>query len=335
MLRTTLGFMRAPALALAVLLAPVAAPVAGPWAQEAQAQQAADGAATPFRPVAVVNGSAITGFDLAQRAEIMVALGFPAEDRNALRNAALERLIEDRLKLQEAERLGISPTPEQIEAGVVELARNAGAEPNELLALLSAQGVSQQALEDLVAAEAVWRDVVRTRFSRRFEPGESEIDSEIEQLRDRAGRALRIAEIGLPMEEDGRTAAETRALAEELSERLSRGGDFTEAVRRHSRAPSAAEGGEVGWVTPASLPPRIAEALAGLEPGDVSRPIEVSGGLSVLKVLETRAAPAAEIDAADPELRERVRSQLAGQQGARLAESLLQELRRDALIETR
>ena len=328
MLRTTLGFMRAPALALAVLLAPAAV-------QEAQAQQAAQGAATPFRPVAVVNGSAVTGFDLAQRAQIMAALGFPAEDQTALRNAALERLIEDRLKLQEAERLGISPTPEQIQAGIAELAQRIGAQPDEMLAVLSAENVSQQALEDMVAADVVWRDVVRARFSRRIEPGEAEIDSEIEELQGRAGRAFRIAEIGLPLEEDGRTAAETRALADRLTERLSQGGDFTEAVRRYSRAPSAAEGGEVGWVTSGALPPHVSEALAGLEPGEVSRPIEVSGGFSILKVLETREDPTAEVDAADPELRERVRTRLAGQQGARLAESLLQELRRDALIEIR
>lgn len=334
MLRTMLGFMRAPALAFMALLALTGATSAA-WAQGAGEQSNPAAAGTMFRPVAVVNGSAITGFDLAQRAQILAAMGFPAAASDALRNEALDRLIEDRLKIQEAERLGLSASPEQIEAGIEELAGNLGVKPDEMLALLSGAGVSRQAIEDMVTAEVVWSQVVRTRFQRRVEPGEAEIDAELAEIRDRASLAYRIAELGLPIEEDGRSAQETRALAERLSRELAQGGDFAEAVRRYSRSPSAAQGGEVGWVTTVGLPPHIAEALSGLAAGDVSPPVEVSGGLSILKVLETRVQSAEAIDTSDPELRERVRGRLANQQGARLAEGLLQELRRDALIEIR
>lgn len=336
MLRTTPSFMRRAALAVAMLLVSAAGHWAeGIWSQGARAQQASGAPSTPFQPVAVVNGSAITGFDLAQRAQIMSLLGFPADNKDALRKAALDRLIEDRLKMQEAKRLDIKTDPEQIQAGIEELARNVGAKPDEMLAVLSTEGVSQEALKDMITADVVWRQVVRTRFSRRIEPGEAEIDAEIARVQDRAGQTFHIAEIGLPLEEDGRSAAETRALAEQLSERLSRGGDFGEAVRRYSRAPSASKDGDIGWVTTAALPPRIADELRRLEPGDVSKPVEVSGGLSILKVLERRDSAADNIDTSDPDLRERVRNRLVNQQGARLAEGLLQELRRDALIEMR
>ncbi len=46
-------------------------------------------AQTMFRPVAIVNDSATTGFDLAQRAQILVALGFPTANPDALRAASL------------------------------------------------------------------------------------------------------------------------------------------------------------------------------------------------------------------------------------------------------
>ena len=329
MLRTTPGFAPLRALALAVLALFAAAPAA--TAQDQGQQQSA---ATPFRPVAVVNGSAITGFDLAQRAQIMAALGFPAERREALRREALDRLIEDRLKLQEADRLGISATDEEIEAGIAELAGQGGLEADELLALLSAEGISRQAVADSVRADVVWREVVRTRFSRRVQPGEAEVESELELLEERAGVDYRIAEIGLPVQDADRSPAETRALADRLFQELSQGGDFESAVRRHSRAPSAAEGGEVGWVSSSGMPPHIAEALEGLEPGDITRPIEVAGGYSILKVLDRRVRSAEDLEG-DEQLREQVRSRLVSQEGARLAEGLLQELRRDALIEIR
>ena len=75
-------------------------------------------AQSAFRPVAVVNDSAITGFDLEQRAQILAALGFRAADPQRVRQEAMERLIEDRLKMQEGARRGITPSEEEIGEGL-------------------------------------------------------------------------------------------------------------------------------------------------------------------------------------------------------------------------
>jgi peptidyl-prolyl cis-trans isomerase SurA len=292
-------------------------------------------AQTMFRPVAVVNDSAITGFDLAQRAQIMVALGFTAASPDALRSASLERLVEDRLKLQEGKRLGMSASADGIEGGLAEMAKRAGLAPDEFRAAMGAQGITTQALNDMISAEIVWREVVKGRFSRRVEPGEAEIDAEIALVQERSGVSYRVQEIGLPVNDRGRSEAETEALAERLYAELSQGGDFGAAVRRYSRAPSAARGGDVGWVSTLQMPPDLSRALSGLEPGQVGRPFPVAGGISILKLVEKRVDASDAIDPSDPEVRNRMRSRLANQRSARLAEGLLQELRRDALIELR
>ena len=59
------------------------------------------------------------------------------------------------------------------------------------------------------------------------------------------------------------------------------------------------------------------------------------GGISILKVLETKTDAASAIDPADQDLRDKVRRNLSSERTSRLAEGLLQELRRDALIEIR
>jgi parvulin-like peptidyl-prolyl isomerase len=91
----------------------------------------------------------------------------------------------------------------------------------------------------------------------------------------------------------------------------------------------------VGWVSTDKIPPELAIMLSELSPGQVARPFPVSSGLSILKLIDTRINTANAIDANDPELRGQVRRRLSNQQTARLAEGLLQELRRDALIELR
>jgi peptidyl-prolyl cis-trans isomerase SurA len=292
-------------------------------------------AQTMFRPVAVVNDSAITGYDLAQRAQIMVALGFPSASPDALRRAALDRLIEDRLKMQEGVRAGMTATPELIQAGIEKFAKNSNLSADEFRVVLSAKGVSEQSLNDLISSEVVWRQLVRGRALRRVEPGEAEIDAEIELLLQRAGVSYRIAEIGLPINDAGRSAAETQALADRISASLNAGGDFSAAVKTYSRAPSAPRGGEVGWVAGAQLPPEVSAALAALTPGEVTSPMPVSGGLSIIKLLERRTDAGAAADTGNPELRERVRRGLVNRRMNRFAEGLLQELRRDALIELR
>jgi len=288
-----------------------------------------------FRPVAVVNDSAITGFDLAQRAQILVALGFTSASPDALRAEALDRLIEDRLKMQEAKRLGMTADQESIDAGIEEFAKMAGLSANEFRTALSTQGVTETALNDMVAAEVLWRRVVRGRFARRVEPGEAEVDAEIALIQAHAGTSYRVQEIGLPRTDAGRTDPETRALAEQLYTSLSQGGDFDAAVRKYSRAPSAARGGDVGWVTTLRMPPELSSALAELQPGQIARPFPVAGGYSILKLIDKRVDAKDAIDPTDQKLRDQVRNRLANQRTVRLAEGLLQELRRDALIELR
>ena len=296
---------------------------------------AAAGAAvaqTPFKPVAVVNDSAITGFDLAQRALILSILGYPTDNPEQLRTEALDHLVEDKLKLEAGEQTGITATPDMIAAGVEEYARRMGLTPDEFRARMSARGVTDQALDDMVAAQVVWLDVIRTRFGDRVQPDEAEIDAELAQLG--AGTTeYRILEIGLPLTAGGRSEAETRALAQELSSSLNQGGDFRDAVATYSEAPSAARGGEVGWVTTDRMPPELRQTLAGLEVGQVSAPLQVAGGLSILKVVDKRQTSGG--PATGSRSREEVRDALITQRSERLAEGLLQEMRRDALIEVR
>lgn len=302
-------------------------------ATTAMAGLAPAGAQTLFRPVAVVNDVAITGYDLAQRAQILVALGYPAASPDALRAEALDQLVDEKLKLQAATRMGVEVTPDMVQAGIDEFARRAGVAPDAFRAVLNTQGVSTQALEDMARAEVGWLQVVRARFAGRVEPGEADIERELALLSSDSASQYRVLEIGLPLEDDGRTEAQTRALAEQLYERLSAGGDFEAAVAQYSKAPSAASGGKVGWISTERMPPELRRELAELDVGEVSRPMPVAGGLSILKVMEKRAGGGA--PEPDDTARAAVRNQLMNQRSARLAEGLLQEMRRDAMIEVR
>lgn len=295
----------------------------GAWAQ------------TPFRPIATVNSSVITIYDLDQRMRLMSALGVEAPSTDVLREQALDLLIGDRLKLQAGKRAGLEVTPEIIDLGLQEYASRAGVTPDEFKSRIKRNGIDDQALEDLISPQIVWREVVRARFQSRIEPGEAEIDAEIALAAQNRNIIYRLQEIGLPFGDDGRDEAETRALADRLAVDLAAGGDFDAAVKRYSRAPSSRKGGDVGWVPGSKLPPELAAELARLSVGEIAPPQVVSGGVSILKLTDRRAQDGAAVDPNDEALRNRVRTNLMNRRLERFAEGYIQELRRDALIELR
>lgn len=290
---------------------------------------------TAFQPVATVNDDVITAFDLDQRMRLMTILGAQAPNNQALASQALDELIEDKLRLQAGEREGLAPNDETFERGVNFFASQLELTPESFVSAALERGVTRQAIDDMVSARVIWREVVTQRFLTRIEPGEAEIDAEIALANQRGRTAYRLREIGLPNAENGRGEAATEALAERLYRELSAGGDFVSAVDRHSRAPSRAEDGMIGWVMERDLPPQYSAEIAPLEVGGVTRPLPVPGGFTLLQVADKRVEEGGGLDPADPELRERVRESLTARRLERLAQGLLQELRRDALIEVR
>lgn len=255
-------------------------------------------AQTAFAPVAVVNDTVITYYDLEQRMRLLLVNGAPQNPQ--LRSVALEQLVVDRVRLDAAKAAGITPAPAAIDAAVADYAGRRNTTVPALEQQLARTGVARKTLEDGLAAELGWVETVRRRFGARAEPTDPELDQEMALAAAGQTRSFRIGEIVLPFA--GRGEARTRALAGELAASLGGGGDFEAAARRNSASPSAQQGGDVGWVPESGLPPQIVEALGDLGPGGVTAPIPISGGLAVLKLIDTRTTAASAIGAATVEV---------------------------------
>jgi peptidyl-prolyl cis-trans isomerase SurA len=78
------------------------------------------------------------------------------------------------------------------------------------------------------------------------------------------------------------------ANANQIIEQLRQGASFVGYARQYSEASTAAVGGDLGWVRPAQLPDQLAEVVRTMRPGQVSSPIPVPGGVSIIAVQDTR-----------------------------------------------
>ncbi len=64
---------------------------------------------------------------------------------------------------------------------------------------------------------------------------------------------------------------------------------FADAAKRDSQAPSAADGGDVGWFTfRGKMPPEICKVVFRLKPGEVSAPFRTKFGLHLYTVTKVR-----------------------------------------------
>ncbi|MBA3835886.1 MAG: peptidylprolyl isomerase, partial [Sphingomonas sp.] len=95
----------------------------------------------------------------------------------------------------------------------------------------------------------------------------------------------RVGEIYIPAPGGNPQAMTT---ATQIIQQLQNGASFAAYARQYSEASTAAVGGDLGWIRPAQLPAPIAAVVQTLRPGQISSPIPVPGGISIIAVQDER-----------------------------------------------
>jgi peptidyl-prolyl cis-trans isomerase SurA len=106
--------------------------------------------------------------------------------------------------------------------------------------------------------------------------------------------------------------------------------DFAKLAREHSQDGSAAEGGDLGWVSPGMFVPEFEEVMNKLQPGQIADPAISRFGVHLIQVLERREAPVSE-----RELRDMARNQLREKKFEETYQLWAQEVRGRAYVEYR
>lgn len=254
----------------------------------------------PFAPRAIVNDKAITNYEVDQRVRLLRLLGNPPD----IERAALDGLIEDRVVLAEAQRLGISLPEEEITAGMENFARRGDLELDQFLGLIGQDGIDAETFRDFITAQLVWRQVVRARYGPRVQITEAEIDRALAatspSLRGARSAQVLVSEIVLRADTP-EARAEALALAQDLRGSISSLEDFAAAARQYSLANSRNEGGRIPWMSLSSLPPNIAAQLLTLPPGGLSDPVEVPNAVVLFQLRALREGEAVLPDAVSVE----------------------------------
>ncbi|MGF1627689.1 MAG: peptidylprolyl isomerase [Alphaproteobacteria bacterium] len=264
------------------------------WSRPAPAQDgtAQNGTGQTLRIVAVVNDEIVTEFDVAARMQLIIrSSGLPdtQETRNRLATQILRQLIDERVQMQEARRLGVEVLPEELERALAQLERENNIPEGQLEAAARQMGIPFPALLDRITVDLTWQKLQAQRIRPTIEITNDEIEEVLSRIVANQGATeYRVAEIYLSVDSPDREE-ETRAAAQQLLDELARGASFSALARQFSQSASAAVGGDLGWIYPGLLDPAIDELLPQLSVGEVSTPVRTANGYFLIAVIDRRS----------------------------------------------
>ena len=246
---------------------------------------------TVRKATAIVNGDVITGTDVDQRLALVLAANearqIPAEEMKRLREQILRNLVDETLQIQAAKAADIKVEPREIDSYYAQYVKNFKQTPQQFEAYLRQIGSSSASLKRQIHGELAWSRLQRRQIEPFVNVSEDEVNAVIERLNASKGaQEFRIAEIFLSATPE--TATEAQANATRIVQQLRQGASFLAYARQFSEASTAAVGGDLGWVRAEQLPDPLAQTARTLPVGQVSDPIAVPGGFSIIAVQDTR-----------------------------------------------
>jgi peptidyl-prolyl cis-trans isomerase SurA len=250
------------------------------------------------RAAAVVNDQVISLWDLDMRIRLSLLLsGLPRtpEVYQRIQRQVLRTLINERLRVQEAERLGVSLEESKLRAAVEQIAQRNRMSQDQFFGLLQKENIVPSAVVDQIRADLLWQAVIRRRFLNTVQISEEEIDGTVARIKASEGRPeLRLSEIFLAVDNPSQRG-EVLAAAERLIQQLRNKASFPALARQFSQAVTASAGGDLGWIRVGQLPEELTEAAQSMRPGEIAGPIETFGGYYILLLRNQRQITAGEV----------------------------------------
>ena len=231
-------------------------------------------------PAILVDDMVITQYQIDQRYLFFKLLNFPGNHFKI----AEKSLIDDRLKLKAAEKLGVQVTPEALQYEMKLFAARANLTINQFAERLKKAGIEKTTWENYMQTPILWLETVNRKFASSI--SSSMLNDNIQnELTNVSNVQVLLTEIIIPVQtgfED-----ETIQKVENLRQIKSLK-KFSEAASLYSVAPTRDVGGKVKWQDLLSLPSIVKPLIAGLSKGEVSEPLFIPGGIAIFQLRDIR-----------------------------------------------
>jgi peptidyl-prolyl cis-trans isomerase SurA len=280
--------------------------------------------------VVLVNDDPITVYDIEQRQRFL-AVTTQEQPSPALKKKAMDMLIEERLQIQQARKLGITSNEEDVNKVLAGMAKNNNMAPEQLASALGQMGVNIKTLRDRIKAQVVWQDVVRKKFRRDVSIAESDVDkalggaADAEAPKEETTFQLRQVKYEIPTDADQSSIAKQLAAVESVRARV-------QSCSNLSSLTKDMKGFKIKTLqdqVPGSLGQPMRTLVMNAKIGQMTPPTLSGSAIEAYAVCGKHAVKG------DPQKRQQTEMKLMEEELGIRAEGLLRDMRQDAFIEYR
>lgn len=249
------------------------------------------------RIVAVVNDEVILESDL-QDMEQTVRQQIRQRDAamppsDVLRKQVLERLIMQRLQIQEADKVGIRVGDDALNAALKQIADNNQLTLRQFRDVLEEDGYDFSLFRETIRDEMIISRLRKSQVEDRVVVSDREVDNFLATQKVQEGGQvqyeLQHILISLPEAAAPEEVQSAQEKLEKVQKLLNEGGDFAQIAAGYSDGQNALEGGELGWRKQGELPSLFADVVPTLGIGEVSQPLRSGSGFHLVRVKDKKS----------------------------------------------
>ncbi|MBQ4832886.1 peptidylprolyl isomerase SurA [Pseudoalteromonas sp. MMG010] len=209
-----------------------------------------------------------------------------------LRVQAIERLVNQTLLMQMAERMGLEISDSQLDQTLASMASEQGGTIADLRKTIEGTGDNFQAYREEIRKEITTQQVTRANVDRRIYISEQEIDNLLKIMQEQ-GQNTEEYNIGhilidIPSEATTEDINNAKVRADKVIELLNAGQEFKRIAISSSGGSKALEGGQLGWMSVNEMPSLFAQAVKGKKKESVIGPLRSGAGFHIIKVQDIR-----------------------------------------------
>ncbi len=273
----------------------------------------------------VVNDEAITSYDISQRARLISMT--QRKSSSIARREAEQELIDDKLKLTEAKRLGVVVSQSEVDGAYQSIATNVKMSASQLSSALRRGGVNPDTLKDRLRAQIAWSQAVRRRFQATVKVTESDVIAALRRS-DKADQNVSIEYdlkqviVVVPKKSSGGFKSKRRRESDSIRSAFNGCDAAGPVLSQYSEVVVK----PIGRRLETELPEGLRDEISKTEPGRLTKPRQTEVGYEMLAICEKR-----EIQS-DIAARKEMENELRAKEGEALSRRYLMDLRRSATI---
>jgi peptidyl-prolyl cis-trans isomerase SurA len=199
------------------------------------------------------------------------------------------------IETQQAKRVGLTVSDEQLNSALQEIAARNKIPFDQLPTALAAQGVDYKVYRESMRKELTLSGLRQRDVIARINVTPHEMEQYIARQQNAATNdEFNVSHIllSLPAAATPQQLDDISKKAQELVTRAQKGEDFGQLAIANSNSQTALDGGALGWRKGAQLPQFILDIVTKMKPGDVSVPVRTPSGFHIVKLNERRSGEA-------------------------------------------